>query len=200
MQQKEKAAGAAYTAVMKHSEDSIRRLTKVQYNAYQVGKKFLFLLAGGVLILVAVFGGMSLSASGVIAFIGCMIIWFSNFPAQLAAAQMNRAINGKYPRVEYYFFDEAVDITDGKEWFTLPYKGIQRFFEDKEYWYFFLTTNTSYMIPKSTLKKGDASKFTTFIENRCGLKAEKPVAALNIRLGTLIRHFRNKRALRKNRQ
>jgi len=193
MQQIDKK-NTAFTAVIKHDEKSITRLAKVQYNVFQMGKKAIFVLSGVFLILLAVFGNLNLQAAGVLAFIGCMLWWFSDFPARITAVRMNQAIGKKYPKVEYYFYEKEVSITDGKEWFHMPYSIVQRFFEDKEYWYLFLTTSTSYMIPKDSLKKGDAQKFTTFIENRTGLKAEKPVAVMGLSIKSIVTRIKNSRA------
>ena len=193
MQQIEKK-NCAYSAVIQHDEKTITRLAKVQYNAFQLGKKAIFVLSGVAMIFMAVFMELDIRFAGTLAFIGCMLWYFSDFPARVTAVRMNQAIGKKYPKVEYYFFEKEASITDGKEWFHMPYHIVQRFFEDKEYWYLFLTTNISYMIPKETLKKGDASKFTTFIENRTGLKAEKPVAVMNLSLKTIITRIRNRKA------
>ena len=197
MQQIDKK-NTAFTAVIQHNEKSITRLAKVQYNAFQLGKKAIFVLSGVFLILLGVFGNMDIRAAGALAFMGCMIWWFSDLPARVTAARMNQAIGKKYPKVEYYFYEKEVAITDGKEWFHMPYKIVQRFFEDKEYWYLFLTVTTSYMIPKDALKKGDAQKFTTFIENRTGLKAEKPAAIMGLSLKGIITRIRNARSRKSN--
>ena len=193
MQQIEKK-NCAYSAVIQHDEKTITRLAKVQYNAFQLGKKAIFVLSGVALIFMAVFVELDIRFAGTLAFIGCMLWYFSDFPARVTAVRMNQAIGKKYPKVEYYFFEKEASITDGKEWFHMPYHIVQRFFEDKEYWYLFLTTNISYMIPKASLKKGDAAKFTTFIENRTGLKAEKPVAVMGLSIKSILVRIRNRKA------
>lgn len=99
MQQIDKK-NTAFTAVIKHDEKSITRLAKVQYNVFQMGKKAIFVLSGVFLILLAVFGNLNLQAAGVLAFIGCMLWWFSDFPARITAVRMNQAIGKKYPKVE----------------------------------------------------------------------------------------------------
>ena len=193
MQQIEKK-NCAYSAVIQHDEKTITRLAKVQYNAFQLGKKAIFVLSGVALIFMAVFVELDVRFAGALAFIGCMLWYFSDFPARVTAVRMNQAIGKKYPKVEYYFFEKEASITDGKEWFHMPYHIVQRFFEDKDYWYLFLTTNISYMIPTASLKKGDATKFTTFMENRTGLKVEKPVAVMNLSIKTIITRIRNRKA------
>ena len=192
-------SNALYTAGMVHNEKSIRRLAILQYDLFQPYRKYVILLAGFAMILFGFFGGLNLQGAGVCVFLGCLCLWFSKAPAQVTANRMVEAIRGKYPHTELYFREEEVAVTDGKDWFYMPYGMIQRVIEDKEYYYLWLTRATSYMIDKSTVAPADQKAFKAFLEAQTGLLTEAPPTLLRFNMGALRRRVKNAKA-RKNRE
>jgi len=85
-------------------------------------------------------------------------------------------------------------VTDGKDWFYMPYGMIQRVIEDKEYYYLWLTRATSYMIDKSTVAPADQKAFKAFLEAQTGLLTEAPPTLLRFNMGALRRRMKNARA------
>ena len=192
-------SNALYTAGMVHNEKSIRRLAILQYDLFQPYRKYVILLAGFAMILFGFFGGLNLQGAGVCVFLGCLCLWFSKAPAQVTANRMVEAIRGKYPHTELYFREDEVAVTDGKDWFYMPYGMIQRVVQDKEYYYLWLTRATSYMIDKSTVAPADLKAFQKFLEEKTGLLAENPPTLLRFNLGAVIRRVKNAKA-RKNQE
>jgi len=192
-------SNALFTAGMAHNEKSIRRLAVLQYDLFQPYRKIVILLAGFAMILFGFFGGLNLQGASVSVFLGCLCLWFSKAPAQVTANRMVDAIRGKYPRTELYFREEEVAVTDGKEWFYMPYSMIQRVVQDKEYYYLWLTRATSYMIDKATVDPADLKAFQSFLEGKTGLLMEYPPSLLRFNLSAVVRRIKNVRA-QKNRQ
>ena len=192
-------SNALYTAGMVHNEKSIRRLAILQYDLFQPYRKYVILAVGFAMILFGFFGGLNLQGAGVCVFLGCLCLWFSKAPAQVTANRMVEAIGGKYPRSELYFREEEVAVTDGKEWFYMPYGMIQRVIEDKEYIYLWLTRATSYMIDKATLEPADQKAFKAFLEARTSLLTENTPSLFRFNLGAVRRRVKNAKA-RKSRE
>lgn len=186
-----------YSAGMTHSESSINRLAVLQYDLFQIWRKLLFIAAGVLMILFGVMGGLPLQAAGITVFLGCLCLWFCKAPAQITANRMVAAIAGAYPSTELYFCSDKVEITDGKDWFHMPYQLIQRVVQDNQYMYLFLNASTSYMIDKSTVAPGDLSSFQRFLEEHTGLLTETPPTLLRLNIAALIRRIKNVKAVKR---
>ena len=179
-----------YTAEMIHSEKSIRRLTILQYDLFQPYRKYVILLAGFAMIFFGFFGGLNLQGAGVCIFLGLLCLWFCKMPAQVTANRVVDAIRGKYPHTELYFLDEEVAVTDGKEWFHMPYHLIQKVVQDKKYYYLWLTRSTSYMVDKATVEP-DLTQFQSFLEKQTGLLIEDPPTLFHLNISSIIRRIKN---------
>ena len=187
---------ALFAGEMIHNEKSIRRLAILQYDLFQPYRKYVILLAGFAMILFGFFGGLNLQGAGVCVFLGCLCLWFCKIPAQVTANRMVDAIAGQYPHTELYFREEDVAVTDGKKWFYMPYSMIQRVVQDKEFYYLWLTSATSYMIDKTTVEP-DLKEFQSFLEQKTGLLTENPPGLLRFNLGAVVRRVKNARARKK---
>lgn len=185
-----------YSAGMTHSESSIYRLAVLQYDLFQMWRKMLFIAVGVFMILFGVMGSLSLQAAGVIVFLGCLCIWFCRAPAQITANRMIAAIAGAYPHTMLYFCQDRVDITDGKDWYQLPYQLIQRMIRDDRYVYLFLNPSTSYMIDKSLVVPCDLTGFQSFLEERTGLLTEAPPTLFRLNIAAFILYIKNKRTIK----
>jgi len=183
-----------YSAGMVHDKKSIQRLATVQYDVFQIGRKFLFILVGIAMILIGALADLPIQAAGAIVFLGCFCLWFCKAPAQITANRMNAAINGAYPHTQLYFRENEIEITDGKEWFKLPYMGIQRIIQDDKYYYLFLTSSTSYMIDKTMVDPVDLVQFCTFLESHTGLLMEKPITLFRLNISSIIHRMKNAKA------
>lgn len=187
---------AEYSAGMIHSESSIRRLAVLQYDLFQPWRKLLFIAVGMAMLLFGVMADLPLQAAGTIVFLGCLCLWFCKAPAQVTANRMNAAIGGAYPQTELYFCREAVAVTDGSDWFQMPYPLVQRMVQDNQYVYLFLSASTSYMIDKSTVLPCNLSGFQSFLEDRTGLLVENPPTLFRLNIAALIRRIKNTKTIK----
>lgn len=185
-----------YSAGMIHDENSIRRLAALQYDLFQMWRKLLYIVTGVFLILFGVMASLPLQAAGSIVFLGCLCLWFCKASAQITANRMIAAIAGAYPHTELYFCRDKVEITDGRSWFHLPYRLIQRVVQDDRYVYLFLNASTSYMIDKSMVDPRDLSGFQSFLEEHTGLLTETPPTLFRLNIAALIRRVKNTKTMK----
>lgn len=191
-----KYTSALFTAEMVQDKQTIRRLAVLQYDLFQTGRKLLFILVGIFMIFFGVMADLSLQAAGIVVFLGCFCLWFRKAPAQITANRMVDAIGGAYPHTKLYFHQDGADITDGKEWFHMPYHLIQRLVQDKKYYYLWLTHSTCYMIDKTTVEP-DSNRFQNFLEEQTGLLTEKPPTLFQFNIAAVIRRMKNAKAKKK---
>lgn len=191
-----KQTNTLFTAEMVQDEQTIRRLAVLQYDLFQAGRKLLFILLGIFMILFGIMADLPLQAAGIVVFLGCFCLWFRKAPAQITANRMVAAIGGAYPHTKLYFHQDGADITDGKEWFHMPYHLVQRLVQDKKYYYLWLTHSTCYMIDKTTVEP-DLNRFQNFLEEQTGLLTEKPPTLFQFNIAAVIRQMKNAKAKKK---
>ena len=89
-----------YTAEMRHSAETVRRFTLVQYNTFEWWRKILLLaVSAGLILFGAVYGPASGSSALTILsiFIGCILFTNLNFRANTVADQVSEAMRGNFP-------------------------------------------------------------------------------------------------------
>ena len=127
---------------MQHSAETIQRLSKMQYDTFQMGKKIAQITCGIILIYL----GFTMSSSLPVA----ILFTGTNMPAKHRADKVIKAMNGKYPKTSYIFMDNAFEIC-ADEHATIRYSDLIHLGEDTGYLYLYISRTAAYMIDKSTI-------------------------------------------------
>ena len=159
-----------YTASMEHNHHTVVRLNQVCHNVVHRGQRVFFAVAGVGLIFTGVFGSLGTSISTVLVAIGCWCVLMINYSARARTREMERALGGRYPRINYRFGEDGIDMQIQSERQPLEYRYIARWVTDRKYIYFLLVDNSIFMVDCSTLRPGDPDAFRGFIQQRCQAK------------------------------
>ena len=173
---------------MEHTEESVRRLAKVQYDTFSFSVKLLWYAVCLLAILVGF--GLIVDLGKPLRYIplafGCMGIVNIGASGRLRAGKTLEAVRrqGGFPCTAMTFTEREIQIverTGGEN--TLEYGGLFRLVEDGEYLYLFINQNAAYMVPKEQLE--DEESFRRFLEEKSGRSFQRPASLLNFRLSTL---------------
>lgn len=168
---------------MEHSSDTVKRFTALQYNTFEpLGKIVKIILALALIII----GSLSGSSTALIflLFLGCVLITNLNAKAQSIADQVERALNGKFPKLEYSFTETG--FIDGNGRPEIPYTELFRLIEDDEYFYLFVSKSSGYMIEASSVTGEDSTEgLKRLIAEKSGLEWTRPVTLVTLRLKDL---------------
>jgi hypothetical protein len=183
-----------YQAEIRHSAETVKRFTLLQYNTFEWWRKLLFLVLSAVLIL---FGLVSKpdSASPVLnifcIFAGCFLFTSLNSRANGIADSVIEAMHGQFPVLQYSFSDSG--FTDGEERPFVPYGKLFRLIEDEEYLYLFVSKASGYMIEKKSVKgPEDLPGLMELLSSRTGLGWQKPFSLMTFRLKDIFASSRKK--------
>lgn len=171
-----------YTAEMQHTEDSIRRLSAVQYHTFRPGVRLLWLAAGVGSIVGAIYGGADQLLFYLLMFAGCWLIMNLNLPAKHRADKIIASAKGTLPHTQFHFREEDFTVKSSGYEKKIGYRQLYALLEDDRYLYLFLNRNAGYMADKSTLSPGEMSLFQAALETRSGLDFRKPTTPLNLNL------------------
>ncbi|MGN1000193.1 MAG: YcxB family protein, partial [Faecousia sp.] len=175
-----------YTAEMQHTEDSIRRLSKIQYRTFRPGVRLLWLAAGVGTILAAVYSGANQLLFYLLMFAGCWLMINLDLPAKHRADKIIDSGKGTLPHTRFRFREEDFTVKSGGYEKTVSYRLLYALLEDEQYLYLFLNADAAYMVDKATLSPGEMSLFQAALEKRSGLDFRKPTTLLNLRLSRLL--------------
>ena len=177
---------ALFTITMKHSEETLERLSRMQYDLFCGSNRAarFFLSAAAVLFGVSNYSkwwGILLIAYG--CFLMTSMYSSSNRTAHKLTEQIQASGLG-FPCSEYVFEKEALRVVSLPEreehCEPLPYSRVLGLGEDAQYYYIFRDRYGGYMIPKEAL--GDRyTEFRDFIEKKTGqvfLRSRSPLRRL----------------------
>ena len=183
-----------YTAFIRHSYDTILRMCKTQYGINNFRNRMIIIVVGMLLAIV----GLPIIGSLIgllMVMIGCFMITSVDMPARMQADEIKKALDGKYPRNSYEFYDgHFVVIAQNQD--IINYDRLIRLVEDEMYCYLWISKSASYMIEKYSLGK-EADSFMAFMEKQTGKEWEKPQKLTGVNLGTIIRMFKGESATKK---
>lgn len=171
-----------YTAKMQHTEDSIRRLSAIQYHTFRPGVRLLWLATGVGSILGAIYSGADQLLFYLLMFAGCWLIMNLDLPAKHRADKIIASAKGALPSTRYHFREEDFTVKSSGYEKQTAYRKLYALVEDDRYLYLFLNRDSGYMVDKSTLSPGDMSLFQAALETRSGLDFRKPTTPLNLNL------------------
>ena len=183
-----------YRAEMRHSAETVKRFTLLQYNTFEWWRKLLFLMLSVALVLFGVLhrpdsGSPALSI--ICIFAGCLLFTSLNSRANGVADSVIEAMHGQFPVLQYSFSESG--FTDGEERPVVPYGKLFRLIEDEEYLYLFVSKASGYMIEKKSVKgENDFHGLMELLSGQTGLTWQKPFSLLTFRLQDILRSSRKK--------
>lgn len=177
-------------ASMQHTQDTIKRLSRVQYNTYCQGQKLMSLVFAMVMLFLSAAGGFSSTTSLVLMFIGCWAFTGMNVPADRRAKKIIELAKGNYPASEYRFEEETVRILGDSQETSLPYSDIFSLICDGPYLYLFLNQESAYMVDLMDMKEEKVQQLKNQLSQKTGLTIEPPGSLMTLNLAKLIKGFR----------
>lgn len=174
---------------MQHTEKTIRRLARVQYDTYCLTQKLVTALFAIILLVLGAWNCFDGTTSLVLVALGCFTITGINTPADRNAKKMIEYAKGDFPASEYQFRDNAVQISGDGQQTLLNYTDIYSLICDGPYLYLFISKHSAYMIPLESLGTQKAAELKAMLSEKTGLRVEKPGNLLAINLGSLRRCF-----------
>ena len=174
-----------YSAEMKHSSDSVKRFTVIQYDTFEPLQKIIRIVLALALIVVGALSGSS-AAMILLLFLGCILLTNLNTKAASIADEVKRALHGKFPELTYSFSE--IGFLDGPERPETPYTSLIRLIEDNEYYYLFVSKASGYMIEiNSVAGEGGSEGLKRLLSEKSGCEWTKPVTIATLRLKDIIR-------------
>lgn len=185
-------AAYIYRAKIEHTEDTIFKLYKTQYHAYEQSKMLVRMVIGIALIFVAAFVSFPIWARGLILLVGAWLIVSLDFPSQMKADKVIEERGGSLPKMEYEFYESEMKLS-GEGSMNIKYKKFSRLLEDSGYLYLFISRDSVCMIDRSTLKPDDNDKFKKFISEKTGLEWCREQSMLSMNLYDIKRIFKERK-------
>lgn len=181
-----------FKITMQHSEETVRRLAKVQYNTFCGHIKIGWYLICGLCILIGfdILGGFPDVVRYLLLAFGSIAIVNIGTTGHMRADKTLAAVKswGEFPRTVLHFRGEDVRVTDyiqGEETRTVPYSSFIRLAADGEYFYLFVSPDAAYMLPMEQMK--DPERCRKFLEEKTGREFRPPMGVLSFRLSHLFR-------------
>ena len=172
-----------FTAQIRHTYDTILRMSRVQYDTFAFGRKILMALGGLALTVLGAWNFSSL-AGIIFALVGCWLLASLNYPAKSNADRVKEALKGEYPFNKYEFYDKHfVLLAQNQD--VVNYSKIMRLVEDEGYCYLFINAQASYMLEKASLGT-ELEKFKAFMQKATGLAWTKPYKLSTFNLKTVM--------------
>ena len=171
-----------YTAEMQHTEESIRRLSGVQYHTFRPGVRLLWLLVGMGSICAAVFCGANQLLFYLLMLAGCWLMMNLDLPAKHRADKIIASAGGKLPHARFCFRKEDFTVKSADYEKTLNYRQLFSLLEDGEYLYLFVNRNAGYIVDKSTVSAEEWDGFKALLESASGLTFRSPTTLMNLNL------------------
>ena len=175
---------------MQHTEETIRRLARVQYDTFCLAQKLLVFLFGAGLVWLGVTNRFDSTTSLVMIAMGCWTITGINASPNRNAKKMIEYAKGNLPKSEYTFQKESVLIYGDGQQTKLAYKDIYSLVQDEAYFYLFISKYSAYMVPLAELKEEQVQELKQMLEGKCGRRFERPGSLWSLSLKTLSRSFR----------
>ncbi len=143
-------------------------------------------------ILLVITGGFFVKKEGaslLLILLGCVIFTNIDAPAKYMANRVITLFHGNFPRLVYYFYEDYMQLKDKET--MIPYDNLIKIVEDEEYYYLFQTRQYGIMIRKNSVSCAvESIGLKQFIEEKTGLRWEKPPTIMNINLKALRNAFR----------
>lgn len=158
-----------YTAKMKYSEETLYKLTEMQYSTFQPDKKLIILCTAVAFLFIGFTIGLSSVVGIVLLLIGSILLTGKNVRPRSTAGAFIRQLNGKYPSFTYDFADEEFSVKEeGK---PVKYTSLICLIDDSKYLYLYTTPEKAYMVDSSTVRgTNQIDGLKDFISERSGFE------------------------------
>ena len=174
-----------YTAEIEHSEDTVRKMARAQYDAFRPKSFYVILLLSLGLLATALFApGLSQPVKLLCIVLGSFLIVGLNSPPRQLADQIIRSLNGCFPKIGYRFGEESVALSGTDTTDRLDYDEIIRLVEQRDYLYLFIRNRSAYMIDRSSIKPDEAG-LMELLKKKTGLAWTRNTSVLNTSLKSL---------------
>lgn len=167
---------------MEHTEESIYRLSSVQFNIFGVWHKLIRILTA----LTLLWLGINMKSSMVVAafclMVGAWMIASLNQIPKHKARKLIDSADGKLPKSAYTFEERQIRIKSTGTSSSITYDQITRLVEDDDYFYLFINRNAAYMLAKKSIEPS-AKELRSFLAEHTGLQwtANRPLWRMNLR-------------------
>lgn len=167
---------------MEHTEESIYRLSSVQFNVFGVWHKIARIITA----LTLLWLGVNMKSSVVVAafclMVGAWMIASLNQIPKHKARKLIGSADGKLPKSSYAFEEQHIRIKSTGASSTISYDQIVRLVEDDDYFYLFINRNAAYMVAKKSIEP-NAKELRSFLAEHTGLQwtANRPLWKMNVR-------------------
>ena len=179
-----------YSAKMKYSEETIGKLTQMQYDVFQYREKTAITLTS-VLILFFGFYARLNSVFGIaLFFIGCILMTSINTRPRANAKILIKQLNGSFPVLKYTFTDTGF-ASDQEEQET-KYSSVIRLIESRQYLYIYVTQEKAYMIDSFALSPDDPDGFKKFVSAKTKLEWSRPFSLFSITIKSIVDRQKDK--------
>lgn len=182
-----------FSAQIQHTNDTIYRLSKIQYNNFQLGTKLLWLSISVATLLGAVYNTENQLLFYLLLFAGCWLMSNANMPAKRRAEKIFESAKGDLPCTEFSFHGDHFEAASEDHSASVRYSDLYALLEDTEYFYLFINRSAGYMIPKDSLSPENPEEFRCLLQDRSGLRIRKPNTLLNLNLPRMLGLYRKKK-------
>lgn len=179
-----------YTITMRHTEDTLLLLSRMQYDLFCTGNRIArSLLSAACVITGFYFSGDNWWGILLIAY-GCYLLTSTYSAANHTARKLSSQLlesGCDFPKSSYRFEDNrmrVISLPDKEELESLSYSDIRRMGEDLNYFYLFRDRYGGYMIPKNAIGS-DTAAFRRFLTEKTGQAFRNPKFPLQTLLAKL---------------
>lgn len=187
------------TLTMEHTEETVRRLSRVQYDTFSAAAKIAWYLVCIVCLLLGtgLIGELGSTPKILLTAFGAVALMNVGATARARADRVLAAIRqkGEFPRTVLTFREEDI-LVEERSGRTDPmaYSSILRLVRDDEYWYLFISRTAAYMLPMTGLAgRMSCAQFEEFLQKKTGLVFARPFNILRVNLSDLIAGLRRRR-------
>lgn len=184
---------------MEHTEETVRRLAKVQYDTFSAVTKIAWYLTCIVCLMLGtgLIGELGNTSKILLTAFGAIAIMNVGASGRARADRVLAAIRqkGQFPRTTLTFREGHIDIeerSDGTG--KMAYSSILRLIKDDEYWYLFISRTAAYMLPMTGLNgRMSPARFEELLQKKTGLTFARPFNILRVNLPDLVAGLRRRK-------
>ncbi len=172
---------------MQHTEDTVHRLAKVQFNTYSMGVKVVSMLVSVILLLLGMSEKFGAATSLVLMALGCWTLTSMNAPARRNAKKIIAQTKGDLPCSEFRFEEKGITVCGDGKTDKVEYGKLYSLITDGSYLYLFLNRYSAYMIPLNHMDPADGDALKRLLQEKTQKPLELPGSLLRWNLGMLRR-------------
>lgn len=176
---------AQYTAKMKHSPETIQKLVETQSRTFQFGRRAAHMVIAILLMVYGLYADKRMLTPYLALMAGCVLLTGLNVGIRRKARQIIQQMGNNFPQSDYAFSKDAFTFYKGGT--PIPYTQLCRLIEDPRYLYLYISTQSAYMVDKSTISGGSPEGLKDFLTKKTGLRWSRPNSLLTFSFRTLLR-------------